>query len=74
MAGVGRNVLVVEGGTKKGEIEEAFVGFMGRKDVAMVVVNQHIIAMVTEEEFLGVASKVLGDPERAAAGASGAPK
>ncbi len=41
LAGVGRNFLVVDSNTKRSEIEEAFVNFM-RRDIAIVVLNQHI--------------------------------
>ena len=48
LAGIGRNFLVVDGNTKRSEIQDAFVSFM-RKDVAMVAINQHIA-----EEIRGV--------------------
>ncbi len=52
LAGVGRNFLVVDGQTKTQDIQEAFAGFM-RKDIAMIVINQHIAEEIrpTMKEF-----------------------
>jgi V-type H+-transporting ATPase subunit F len=55
LAGVGNvdarrtsNFLVVDSRTTPGMIEEAFIRFTKRPDVAIVLINQHIASMIRE--------------------------